>query len=81
MAKHTQAHLSRTIEKSKPNSVRDMTKRQMEYYMGAKLIEIGIDPKLATFRWSVEEKGISEVWTYSAYWGDSMEKLLQEEQG
>ncbi|MBD1849618.1 hypothetical protein H6F87_06340 [Cyanobacteria bacterium FACHB-502] len=80
MAKHTQAHLSRTIEKSKPNSVRDMTKRQMEYYMGAKLIEIGIDPQAVIYRWSVEERGISEVWTYSAYWGDSREKLLQQEQ-
>jgi hypothetical protein len=80
MAKHTQAHLSRTIEKSKPSSVRDMTKRQMEYYMGAKLIEIGIDPQAVIYRWSVEERGISEVWTYSAYWGDSREKLLQQEQ-
>ncbi|MBD2025673.1 hypothetical protein [Leptolyngbya sp. FACHB-711] len=80
MAKHTQAHLSRTIEKSKPNSVRDMTKRQMEYYMGAKLIEIGIDPQAVIYRWSVKERGISEVWTYSAYWGDSREKLLQQEQ-
>lgn len=80
MAKHTQAHLSRTIERSKPPSVKDMTKRQMEYYMGAKLIEIGIDPKSAIYRWSSEIKGNNEVWTYSAYWGDSKEKLQQQEQ-
>lgn len=56
-----------------------MTKRQMEYYMGAKLIEIGVDPQTATYRWSVEQRGIAEVWTYSAYWGDSKDKLLQQD--
>jgi hypothetical protein len=53
----------------------------MEYYMGAKLIEIGVDPKSAIYRWSMETKGNSEVWTYSAYWGDSKKKVLQQEQG
>jgi hypothetical protein len=79
MAKHTQAHLSRTIEKSKSSGQKDLTKRQMEYYMGAKLLEIGVDPKSAVYRWSVENRGNSEVWTYSAYWGDSKDKLLQQE--
>lgn len=79
MAKHTQAHLTRKIEKFRSESVKDMTKRQMEYYMGAKLIEIGVDPKLAIYRWSVEDDGKAEVWTYSAYWGDSKETLLQQE--
>jgi hypothetical protein len=81
MAKHTQAHMSKTIEKNKPSGLKDMTKRQMEYYMGAKLIEIGIDPKSAIYRWSMESKGNNEVWTYSAYWGDSKDKLLQQEEG
>jgi hypothetical protein len=81
MAKHTQAHMTRTIEKSRPSGLKDMTKRQMEYYMGAKLIEIGVDPKLAVYRWSMENKGNSEVWTYSAYWGDSKEQLAQQESG
>ncbi len=80
MAKHTQAHLTRTIEKNKPPALKDMTKRQMEYYMGAKLLEIGVNPKSAIYRWSVEVKGTNEVYTYSAYWDDSKEKLLQEEQ-
>uniref|UniRef100_A0A832H2D6 Uncharacterized protein n=1 Tax=Oscillatoriales cyanobacterium SpSt-402 TaxID=2282168 RepID=A0A832H2D6_9CYAN len=80
MAKHTQAHLTRTVEKNKPPTLKDMTKRQMEYYMGAKLLEIGINPKSAIYRWSVEVKGANEVYTYSAYWGDSKEKLLQDEQ-
>jgi hypothetical protein len=79
MAKHTQAHLTRTIEKNKPSSLKDMTKRQMEYYMGAKLLEIGVDPKSAIYRWSVENRGANEAWTYSAYWGDSKDKLVQEE--
>lgn len=79
MAKHTQAHLSRTIAKNKPSGVKDMTKRQMEYYMGAKLLEIGVDPKVAIYRWSCETRGSNEVWTYSAYWEDSKETLLQEE--
>jgi hypothetical protein len=81
MVKPTQAHMSRTIEKNKPNAVKDMTKRQMEYYMGAKLLEVGINPKSAVYRWSLETRGNNEVWTYSAYWGDSKEELLQQEQG
>lgn len=79
MAKHTQAHLSRTIDKSQSAFLRDRTIRQMEYYMGAKLLEIGVDPKSAIYRWSTEPRGNSEVVTYSAYWGDSKERLLQEE--
>ncbi|EDX75656.1 hypothetical protein MC7420_6311 [Coleofasciculus chthonoplastes PCC 7420] len=80
MPKPTQAHMSRTISKSQPSGAKDMTKRQMEYYMGAKLIEVGVNPKSAIYRWSVEDKGSREVWTYSAYWSDSKEELLQKEQ-
>ena len=72
--------MSRTISKSQPSGAKDMTKRQMEYYMGAKLIEVGVNPKSAIYRWSVETKGNSEVWTYSAYWSDSKEQLLKTEQ-
>ncbi|MEB3357554.1 MAG: hypothetical protein VKK04_12570 [Synechococcales bacterium] len=80
MAKHTQAHLSRTIEAGLPPSVKDMTKKKMEYYMGAKLLEVGVNPQTVIYRWSVEPKGDREVWTCSAYWGDSKDKILQEEQ-
>lgn len=80
MARHTQAHMSRTLRKSQPDVAKDMTKRQMEYYMGAKLLEIGVDPKSAIYRWSLETKGSNEVWTYSAYWRDSKEQLLKQEQ-
>ncbi len=80
MARPTQAHMSKTINKNNPESVKDLTKRQMEYYMGAKLIEVGINPKSAIYRWSLETKGSSEIWTYSAYWGDSKEQLLKQEQ-
>lgn len=79
MAKHTQAHMSRSIERNKPPGLKQRTKDQMEYYMGAKLIEIGVNPKSAIYRWSMEIKGANEVWTYSAYWDDSKEKLLAEE--
>lgn len=80
MPRPTQAHMSRTISKSKLEAVKDLTKQQMEYYMGAKLIEVGVNPKSAIYRWSIETKGSKEVWTYSAYWGDSKDKLLQQEQ-
>ncbi|UZQ52927.1 hypothetical protein OOK60_10350 [Trichothermofontia sichuanensis B231] len=48
--------------------------------MGAKLIEIGVEPKSAIYRWSIEDQGTQEIWTYSAYWGESKEKILQAEQ-
>jgi hypothetical protein len=79
MARHTQAHLTRKIEKFRSPNSKDMTKSQMEYYMGAKLLEIGVDPKSAIYRWSMEVEGNNEVWTYSAYWGDSREKVLSQE--
>lgn len=80
MARPTQAHMSKTISKNKPEAFKDMTKNQMEYYMGAKLIEVGINPNSVVYRWSLETKGNSEIWTYSAYWGDSKDKILQQEQ-
>jgi hypothetical protein len=81
MAKHTQAHMSKAIDPNLPDFMKERTKNQMEYYMGAKLIEIGIEPKSAIYRWSTERKGTREVWTCSAYWGDSKEQILTEEQG
>jgi hypothetical protein len=80
MAKPTQAHLTKRIAKNQSDGMKDLKKRQMEYYMGAKLIEVGVDPKSAIYRWSVETRGNTEVWTYSAYWGDSKAQLTQEEQ-
>ena len=72
--------MSRTIGKNKPDAFKDLTKRQIEYYMGAKLIEVGVNPNSAIYRWSLETKGNNEIWTYSAYWGDSKEQLLKQEQ-
>ena len=80
MARPTQAQMSKTIRKSQPDVAKDMTKRQMEYYMGAKLIEVGVNPNSAIYRWSVEIKGNNEIWTYSAYWDDSKEQQLKQEQ-
>lgn len=79
MAKHTQAHMSRTVPKSQAEFFKQRTRNQMEYYMGAKLIEVGVNPKSAIYRWTTEEQGSNEVWTYSAYWGDSREKIEAEE--
>lgn len=72
--------MSKTIGKNKPDAFKDLTKRQIEYYMGAKLIEVGVNPNSAIYRWSLETKGNNEIWTYSAYWGDSREQLLKQEQ-
>ncbi len=80
MAKHTQAHLPRRMQKSWPEPLKQREREKMEYYMGAKLIEIGVDPKVTIYRWSVKEKGNEEEWTCSAYWGESKEKVLQDEQ-
>ncbi|MEB3338255.1 MAG: hypothetical protein VKJ46_12390 [Leptolyngbyaceae bacterium] len=77
MARHTQAHMSETVDKRRSRGLSEMRKRQMEYYMGAKLIEIGVDPKSAIYRWTVETQDQKETWTYSAYWGDSRERLEQ----
>ncbi|HAC64873.1 MAG TPA: hypothetical protein DCF68_15415 [Cyanothece sp. UBA12306] len=76
MAKPTQAHLSRTLKRNEYQAIKQRTKDQMEYYMGAKLIEVGVNPKSAIYRWSLEIKNNQEIWTYSAYWGDSKEQLL-----
>ena len=56
MAKHTQAHITRTINKKQPSAVLEKTQSQMEYYMGAKLIEIGVNPQSAIYRWSFSKK-------------------------
>lgn len=80
MAKHTQAHLSRTVPKNQSEFFKQRTRQQMEYYMGAKLLEVGVDPQTTTYRWKTEDKGSSEEWTVSAYWGESRQKLEAEEQ-
>jgi hypothetical protein len=79
MAKHTQAHLTRTVDRTAPDYAKDLTKKKMEYYMGAKLLEIGVEPSATVYRWTTEIKGTKEVYTCSAYWGDSKTRILQEE--
>lgn len=76
MNKHTQAHLSRTLKKNQPPALKQQTLNQMQYYMGAKLIEIGIEPKSALYRWSVQSNDNEQICTISAFWGDSKEKLI-----
>ncbi|MFP4297595.1 MAG: hypothetical protein ACLFT0_07030 [Spirulinaceae cyanobacterium] len=79
MNKPTQAHMSQSWSQNRPDAFKDLKKRQMEYYMGAKLIEVGVDPKSTIMRWSVETKGDRETWTCSTYWGESKNNLLKEE--
>lgn len=75
----TQAHITKLISKSQTEFLRARTKKQTEYYMGAKLIEVGVNPEKAIYRWNVVDKGMKEEWTYSAYWDDSREKIEAEE--
>lgn len=44
--------------------------------MGAKLVEIGVNPKSAIYRWSVSNQDNEKLWTLTAYWGSDKEKLL-----
>ena len=78
MAKHTQAQMSRRFLKSRGMDA--MAKKQIEYYMGAKLLEIGVNPKDAIYRWSQAIKGMQIEVTYSAYWGESKDEVLLNEQ-
>lgn len=79
MARHTQAHLTRKFERFRSDAYKEQKKEQMQYYMGAKLLEVGIDPNNVIYRWAMQVKGNQEEWTISAYWGDSKDQLLQEE--
>ncbi len=76
MVKHTQAQITRTVNKNQPSEVLEKTQNQMEYYMGAKLVEIEVDPKSAIYRWSVSNQDNEKLWTLTAYWGSDKEKLL-----
>ena len=76
MTKHTQAHLTRTVSRNQPSAMLEKTQSQMEYYMGAKLMEMGVEPKSAIYRWSVSNKDDEKLWTLSAYWDEDKEKLL-----
>ncbi|MDJ0649613.1 MAG: hypothetical protein QNJ60_12990 [Xenococcaceae cyanobacterium MO_188.B19] len=76
MTKHTQAHITRSLNKKQSSAVLEQTQSQMKYYMSAKLIELGVNPQSAIYRWSVSNKDDQKLWTLSAYWDDSKEKLL-----
>jgi hypothetical protein len=80
MAKPTQAHLERTINKNDPIEVRQQTLSQMQYYMGAKLVEVRIDPQKVIYRWSIKDRDERQICTLSAFWGESQRQLLSGEQ-
>lgn len=61
MAKHTQAHISKMISKRESLFLRDRTLKQTKYYMGAKLLEIGVNPnKDVIYRWKTVDNGSRE---------------------
>lgn len=76
MSKPTHAHLTFTLKKNLAYAYKEQTKQQKVYYMGAKLLEIGVEPQDAVYRWSLQTNPTEEVWTYSAYWGESRVQLL-----
>ena len=79
MPKPTQAHLERTINRNDPIEDRQKTLNQMHYYMGAKLVEVRVDPQKVMYRWSVEDSDELQIFTLSAFWGDSRKKILSGE--
>ena len=80
MSQPTQAHLDRTIPKNLSLEDKQQALSKMQYYMGAKLIEVGIDPQSVLYRWSVNALKNKQICTLSAYWGDSKAKLLSGEE-
>jgi hypothetical protein len=76
MPRPTQAHLERTINRKDPLEARQKTLNQMQYYMGAKLIEVKIDPQKVMYRWSVKDEQDLQIFTLSAFWGDSQQQIL-----
>ena len=79
MPKPTQAHLERTINKNDPIEERQKTLSQMQYYMGAKLVEVRVDPQKVMYRWSIDNQDDKQICTLSAFWGDSQQKILSGE--
>lgn len=80
MPKPSQAHLERTVNKNDPLEVRQQTLSQMQYYMGAKLIEVRVDPQVVMYRWSIKNQEDEQICTLSAFWGDSKKKILAGEE-
>ena len=80
MARPTQAHLERTINKNDPIEERQKTLSQMQYYMGAKLVEVRVNPQKVMYRWSIENQDDKQICTLSAFWGESQRKLLSGEE-
>ena len=77
----SQAHLERTISKNRPLEERQQVIKQMNYYMGAKLLEIGMDPQSQEIllRWSVKHQENEQTCVISAFWGESKEEILSGE--
>ena len=76
MSQPTQAHLERIVNKNDSKAAKQNVMSQMPYYMGAKLLEVRVNPQSVIYRWSVEDKGNKQICTLSAFWGDSKKRLL-----
>ncbi len=78
MSKPTQAHLERTLDRNQSLEARQLVLKRMHYYMGAKLMEVGVNPQSpeVLYRWSVKTKENEQICTLSAFWGQSKEELL-----
>jgi hypothetical protein len=76
MSRPTQAHLERIVSKNESLEARQKVLSQMPYYMGAKLLEVRIDPQSVIYRWSVEDLEDKQICTLSAFWGDSKAIIL-----
>ena len=53
MPKPTQAHLERIVNKSESVEARQKVLSQMPYYMGAKLLEVRIDPQSVLYLYKI----------------------------
>ena len=66
MAKSTQAHITKTVPKRYPEPYKARTRKQTEYYMGAKLLEVGVNPNKAIYRWTIQDAGPNEKWSHNS---------------
>ena len=76
MSKPTQAHLERIVNKNDSKEAKQNVMSQMPYYMGAKLLEVRVDPQSVLYRWSVEDRKNKQICTLSAFWGESRSRIL-----
>lgn len=70
MSNPTYTQLTRFFGKQPSNYVREQKKVHMQFCMIETLKESGINPKSASFEWSLDRTSEGETWTYTAHWGE-----------